>query len=63
LRSRENCDNGHFDLALNITHAIYNYALLEMNVKAGLHCSRFARAGGAGFENLLTRGRDGRQKQ
>jgi hypothetical protein len=24
-------------------------------LKAGFHCSRFARAGGAGFENLLTR--------
>jgi hypothetical protein len=24
-------------------------------LKAGFHCSHFARAGGAGFENLLTR--------
>jgi type I restriction-modification system DNA methylase subunit len=28
---------------------------IDAFVKAGFHCSRFARAGGAGFENLLTR--------
>jgi hypothetical protein len=35
--------------------ARHDIHLPRASVKAGFHCSRFARAGGAGFENLLTR--------
>jgi hypothetical protein len=37
----------------NITPLLFEK--LSQRVKAIFHCSRFARAGGAGFENLLTR--------
>jgi hypothetical protein len=37
---------------ISVTYRFYQSLSL---LKAIFHCSRFARAGGAGFENLLTR--------
>jgi hypothetical protein len=38
---------------MNASPARVKRTLMENGLKAGFHCSRFARAGGAGFENLL----------